>query len=265
MNAHSSIPGGMMARAVLEALASVTTVDRATDALHAALEREGLHEVPDRASAAADFVFGPLHLVVSRIFGEDTADAVTESLRPVVEVASGYHGVPDGSEGPPSGAEAIAGSAAPAPVALPLDPPGAARASAAGLELDLDAPAAPTGTPVVLVATLDRPGVRAVEASLGERAEVRVVADGFEWLAGLDAFTGRRIVVVLDCCLPAFDPIWAAQMASSMPPHTDVVVWGASGDVRDAVLRLVDGVATWHEVGADADAHRLARVVASTL
>lgn len=259
MNAHSSIPGGMMARAVLEALASVTTVDRATDALHAALERAGLHEVPDRASAAADFVFGPLHLVVSRIFGEDTADAVTESLRPVVEVASGYHGVPDGSEGPPP----IAESAAPA--ALRLHPPAATGASAADLELDLDAPAAPTGTPVVLVATLDRPGVRAVEASLGERAEVRVVADGFEWLAGLDAFTGRRIVVVLDCCLPAFDPIWAAQMASSMPPHTDVVVWGASGDVRDAVLRLVDGVATWHEVGADADAHRLARVVAQTL
>ncbi|HJK96197.1 MAG TPA: hypothetical protein RMF84_03195 [Polyangiaceae bacterium LLY-WYZ-14_1] len=275
---------GMMGRAVAEAVATVAAPELADRLVANAVQAAGLPRVPESPAEAAAFVNGPLRRSVARALGDDLADMVVEGLGPVVEVASGFHGVPE-EPSPPSTSLPPAPTGEGSASGLPGDRlPGPARVEEeVDLELDLDAgddsreldlplPEAPSppplveaGRPAVLVATLDRAGVGLVGQMLREVADVRPVADMFEWMAGLETFGGRRLVLVLDCCVPAVDPLAAAQVSYLLPPQADVVLWGASADVEAAVLAAVGDPGRWHRLPADTSHRELAERLRSGL
>jgi len=295
MNGQSTtVPGGMMHRAVLEVVASVAAPQVADRLLADALAEAGYPWVPESPDAAAAFVRGPLRAAVAGTLGEDLADLVVDGLRPVVEVASGFHPVagdePPASSGVPASpgadrttadpqesGEQLLGEELDLPGLDLLDEPDAEAAAAeaafeaaptrrmAAASAKTAAPPPPDALPVVLVATLDRTGVDVIARALSYNAEVRPVADMFEWLAGSETFAGRRQVLVLDCCVAAVDPVAAARTSHMLPPNADVVLWGASEDVIRAVAGIVGEHPRWHRLPSATTHYDLVEFIASTL
>jgi len=226
-----------MARTVREVLGSVFAPQLRDHVFFDALRRASLSTVPEEAERARDFVEGPLRTAVLDLAGHDAAAAVLEGLEPMLEMAGSHVR----ARGDTTDVNAQA---------LSTLPPAASHGA----------------VPVVLLATLDRSGVRGIARSLLDVGEVRQIGDVFELVSAMDASrSGPPPILVIDCCLPAVDPHTVATMLPVLPEGAHVFLWGASEQLRTDIEAIQPAAASWLSCGAAATHEDLAGLVRALL
>lgn len=237
---------GMMDRSVREALRGVLSNDLCEEVLTTALELAGEDVVPEEASRARGFVEGPLSLALHRLVGIDIADSVVGYLDPVLELAESHVRMRE-----------------PADVDRPERPTAPAKAQPVRDVATLPPPI-PVPTPV-LMATMDRSNLKGVARTLTGYAVVRQVTDVFELLSALDTLGSQRVVVVLDCCLPAVDAVTVVEMLTVVPKNVRFVLWGARKSVRQEMAALDPRTRDWLAIPAEASHEELAILLKTLL
>jgi hypothetical protein len=160
---------------------------------------------------------------------EGDADVVLERLEPILAMAESHVRLRDDESG----------------VQLSAPPP---------------AMAAPRER-VVLMSSLDRTSVQALARQLVNRAKVRQVASVFDLISAIEAHYSDDPTIIIDCSLPAVDPM---TLASMLPMHLDevqVVLWGATQRQRVALEHEMPVARHWVPCPSTANHDELAMLI----
>jgi hypothetical protein len=197
VSAQRALHDGPVARSVREALEGIVSHEKARIVLDVALMLDGRAHVPEEASHAIDFVYGPLRKALEVFVDDSAADALIERLDPILTMIGSH-------------------------VRRRDDESGVQDARPRSLT-----PVERTELATVLVASHDRTGIQGIARVLFGRAFVRQVGNVFDLVSALEANRHGTPVIVVDCSLPAIDP---AALTSMLPLHQDarVILWGAT-------------------------------------
>ncbi len=205
---------GPVARSVQEALSAVLAPDQARLVLDMALMFAQLGVVPEEASRARTFVTDSLRRALESYAGPDTAESVVEGLEPILTMMGSHIRTRSDVELTAEPAET------PTPLLPPLPP--------------LPPLAAPAAQPrLILVSSLDRTSIQGIARQLFASARVRQIRNVFELLSAVEMNSGEAPVIVVDCSLPAVDPMTLATMLPDEVREAKVVLWGATQRQRD--------------------------------
>lgn len=224
MASRSVSPAAMMVRESVLSLASRSVAD---DVIAHAVELSGRSSVPSGGASLREFIEVNLHQAVTSTLGQDAADALLQTLGPIV------HNIP--SEIPPR--------LSPAP---PRN------------EHERET-AAPDLSPTVLLATSDVERAKLLDAALiGIR--LTVVHDVVALLDIVHATPNIHAVVVLDCISPSVHPATLATVAPEMKAGTEFVLWEA-GDATGDQWMLADRTETWVQCPDGAPIDQVAKAI----
>jgi len=167
--------------------------------------------VPEEASRARTFVTDSLRRALESYAGLDTAESVVEGLEPILVMMGSHIRTRSDEELTAEPAET------PTPLLPPLPP--------------LAVPAAQSR--LILVSSLDRTSIQGIARQLFASARVRQIRNVFELLSAVEMNSGEAPVIVVDCSLPAVDPMTLATMLPEEVREAKVVLWGATQRQRD--------------------------------
>jgi len=241
----------LAAETVREALHAVATPTVAARILHRALHMAKAHEIPGGGAPLQRFVERHLGAATLFVLGEDAAEEVVESLRPLVQRIPSV--VPRASE--------------PARLSGGMTPAGGKRrmriTPASGNPTPHRASTRRPLGPIraVLVASLDGDRIETLERDLAGKAHVAMIQDVVALLDALQVERDAPPCIVVDCLDPSVQPATLATVASEMPPGTTVVLWGAT-DEQDREARIfIDDTADWVRLAADAGSDGIAETL----
>lgn len=236
--------GGMVERAVVEAIDAHAAPSVRAAVIELALQWAGRAEVPERGPEVAAFFFGPLHRAVHEELGHEAALAVRAELEPIAVMV----------------ADAEVSSVRPSWPELTIFE---------GNELETDpAPARPTfptdpaprrELPLVVVASSDPSSVARLGGALAGVAYLEPARDALALLEGL----GRQKtgVIVLDCRHPSVRAETLLAMQPELPEGTRVLLWGETPALERELASLGAGIPrAWLHCGAGASAEDVAAV-----
>ena len=273
-----------MEHALRGVLLTVMSADRCDEVLQTALGIACERFVPEEAERARDFVERAVRVAVSGIVDDASADAVLDGMDPILQMAGSHVRPTNSSARNPELADLLhRPSTAPTPVALvrpaggdfdqglgALEGNDVGAWSSALLPSTVPPPSASlTARPpvddsepvMVLVATLDQTGTQGIARKLYGRGVVRQVTDIFELISALEARGGHRSIVVIDCCLPAVDPVSVATLVPQLPPGSHIVQWGGTERLRREVEAASPGARRWIHCTTDATHEDLATLI----
>lgn len=240
--------GGPFARALREALESVSSPEQQQRILTNALGVAGRKDVPEDVDAFSRFLEGPLRRAIASHVDHDVADAVVERLNQVVAMATSnlrrreepLHVL---ELGPARDSDAEEGSG------LRMVEAAAIRPSAKTSDTSPHATHAPVG----VIVTLD-PGLVAEAASAlaplhGRAVHARTLA---ELVRAISTWHTAPLSIVIDAALPSVDVPTFAGMTELLPPGARVVLWGLDERQKKRLVALYPEVASWIASGATA-------------
>lgn len=252
--------GGLVARAVREALGTLVSPQLAADLVDRALASAGLSEVPEQGRAIAHFVEGALLSEIEASVGSDAAELVSAQLAPIVAHATAQSavGLPAARRGagfasePPTG---VVPSQALAPMRsgqlahtarvhltasqlqqlrLPDEEQGNTQRPQPGSD---ESPGESINVlPRVLVASKAAPAVEELREYLSGSASVVAIADLVALLDALEEPGLNKPIVLVDCRHPTVHFTSVAAIGEDLPSGTAVVLWGAT----DGMWRELD-------------------------
>jgi hypothetical protein len=266
--------GGLVARAVREALGTLVSPQMYGQIVARALENVGLTEIPEAGPEMASWIGGELQREIAQAVGSDAAELVAAQLAPIVAHAS--------TAPSQSGARAF-GSDKPTGVAVAqltararreqmkstarvrltpeqqraLSNPEQAKHTARPSANLPKVGAGPEGAAPrrVLAATADASLVTSLGAQLGQTAVVLQVLDLVALLDALDEPGGHDPIVLLDCQRPAIHVSSVAAISEDLPQGTTIVLLGASEEVWRELERTRGAACRWvrcsHEATTD--------------
>lgn len=251
--------GGLVSRAVREALGTLVSPELYEQLIGRALAGSGLDAIPEQGGAMAAWIEGALRNEIELAVGSDAADLVAEQLAPIVAHASGsavraLAAPPRFASEQPTGLVAGAIAAAPSiPKAPP--PPSAATflddpAKTARLRLSPEDLAElrrhdgqhtrrPQGSeqlatrsepPRLLAASADAQAIAALQRCVPESGSVTPVTDLVGLLDALDTPGLAEPVLLVDCRKPTVHVSSIVAIGEDLPRGTTVVLWGASDE-----------------------------------
>lgn len=196
---------------VRESVGSLASRPVAEQVIANAVELSGLKAVPTGGASLREFIEVHLHQAITSTLGQDAADALLQTLGPIV------HNIP--SE--------IPRRMSPAPPR----------------NMHERETAAPDLSPTVLLATSDVKRAKLLDAALAG-VRVTIVHDVVALLDIVHATPNMHAVVVLDCISPSVHPATLATVAPEMSSGTEFVLWEA-GDATGDQWMLADRTETW--------------------
>ena len=218
----------MMVRESVGTLASPTVAEQV---IARALSLAGAIVVPAGGAALREFIEVHLHQAVTTALGQDAADALLQTLGPIV------HNIP--SE--------IPARLSPAPDRNVYE-----RETAA-----------PDLSPTVLLATAEGARAELLETVL-PGVRLTVVHDVVALLDIVNASPMMHVVVVLDCAAPSIHPATLATVAPEMSDGTEFVLWD-SGDSTGDQWMLADRTETWVRCPGGAALEQVAKAIRALL
>jgi len=186
-----------MARSVREALSLVFADQKAQMIVDMALMMDQRGVVPEEAERARTFIYGPFRRALETHASEEDIEIVFQRLEPILTLAGSHIRVREDESG----------------VQIAEPPPPAVVHGADRL---------------VLFSSLDRTSIQGLARQLYSRAKVRQIANVFDLIQAIEAHYDDDPTIIIDCSLPAVDPMTLATM---LPIHLDevqVVLWGAT-------------------------------------
>lgn len=244
--------GGLVARAVREALGTLVSPQLSGQVVARALASAGIAEIPESGRAVADWIEGSLRSEIESAVGGDAAELVAAQLAPIVAYAANS---PTPGPAAPSKERDAFGSEKPTGV-IPAqanvkvtrddlartarlhlttdqrkqmqsagEQPGNTRrpqADAAVSALDVGE------LPRVLAASSEPRAIEALRRYLAGSATVVQIVDLVGLLDALDEPDLVKPIVLLDCQRPTVHVTSIAAIGEDLPRGTAIVLWGAS-------------------------------------
>ena len=250
--------GGLVERAVVEAIDAVAAPLRRAEVLRLALTWARFDTVPEDGQGVAEFVDGPLFRAAEEVLGTELAVAIRDQLTPLVEMVAydevsevrpstpGLRPTPlDDDDFPILTIEGIDDAPA-VEKARPVAPP----------RLFLTDPA-PDQVPVVFVASHDPISVERLGAALVGIAQVEPLTDA---LAVLDRL-GEGDLVVIDCLHPSVGLGTLVALSPELPKAARVLLWRERQEQHEQLASLGSGMPEdWICCGADAEPEDIATI-----
>ncbi len=203
---------GPIARSVREALSLVFADAKAEMVLSQALMMAQRVVVPEEADRARSFVYGGLLSALEQHADESDTEIVLERLEPILQMAGSHVRVrEDEAETPPAKFPAVV----------------------------------PRIERIILVSSLDRTSIQSIARQLHGRAKVRQVGNVFDLISAVEKHYDDGPTIIIDCSLPAVDPM---TLASMLPIHLDevtVILWGATQAQRVALEKEMPVARHW--------------------
>jgi hypothetical protein len=230
MSAQRLKKEGPIARSVREALSLIFADPKAQMVLDQALMIAQRGVVPEEADRARSFVYGPLLTALERHADETDTEVVLERLEPILTMAGSHVRVREDESG-----------------VQPQD--------------ELPPAIRPATERVILVSSLDRTSIQSLARQLHPRAKVRQVGNVFDLISAVEKFYDDDPTIIIDCSLPAVDPMTLATM---LPIHLDevtVILWGATQAQRVALEKEMPVARHWIPCPSTANHADLAMVV----
>lgn len=257
--------GGLVQRAVVEAIDAVAAPALSAEVLSLALKWARCDTVPEGGLEVAEFVEGALYRAAEEVLGAERAGAIRDQLTPLVEMVAyeevssvrpstpGLRPTPlDDDDFPELTIEEPRD--APAPL-LELDEPLPEEAKRAR-PLYLTNPA-PARLPFLFVASRDPTAVQELGAALIGVAAIEPVNDALAVLEGL----AEGDVVVIDCERPSVGLGTLVALAPELPKDARVVLWREREEQHEQLANLGTGMpGDWICCGADASPDDVATV-----
>jgi len=246
--------GGLVARAVREALGTLVSPTVYTQLVTRALRSVGLSEIPEQGRAIADWISGPLQREIETAVGADAAELVAAQLAPIVAHASGSAAKAEaparrnafGSDQPTGVANA------PKPRPPRSDLVRTARVQLTREQIDklqnhenANANEGHTARPQavdeqserakgqlrqVLGASADASALKSLAQHLLGSANVTQIGDLVGLLDALEEPGMDEPIVLLDCRRPTVHVTSIAAIGEDLPSGTTIVLWGASDE-----------------------------------
>jgi hypothetical protein len=249
--------GGLVARAVREALGTLVSPQLASQLVARALTGARLPAIPESGLAIATFIEGALRREIETSVGSDAAELVAAQLAPIVAHA-GASSTVAASPGRTSFTSERPTGVMPSQVTAPARRQDLARTARVRLTAEqmnqlkrppedgrTARPLPSTGEspnaladalPRVLAACAEPRAVEALRNFLTGTATVTKIADLVGLLDALEEPGLSKPIVLLDCRRPTVHVSSVAAIGEDLPKGTAVVLWGAS----DAVWRDLD-------------------------
>lgn len=273
---------GPYTRALREALESAAGVERASAVLARALGNAGLVSVPEELDAFRRFTDGPLRFAAERQLRPAEVEGIFELIGHVLWMATSdvqSRRAADVEE--ESGERSVEGIPFRMPVLppTPVPPEGALRPrseieTAPGMPRPkkpsvaigrVSRPDVPTGGVVeigpgesahdsssrerpvrleVLVLTLDPLLVFETDNGLAGRGRVTAIGTAAE-LARCASAATARVVVIVDSALPSIDLPTFAPISGSLPPGTQIILWGVDERQKQRLSVMFPAAKDW--------------------
>lgn len=240
--------GGLVARAVREALGTLVSPEMYGQLVARALRAARIEAIPESGREVKTFLEGPLRREIEQAVGDDAAELVAAQLAPIAAHAASIQSAPEprtsfGSDKPtglvtapepaPSRREDLARTArlklSPEQLAaLRRPPPG--KDDEAGNTTRPQASDEPIegAQRRVLAATADASALTALRQAVHKRAHVIAIPDLVGLLDALDAPDLYEPVVLVDCRKPTVHVTSVVAIGEDLPRGTTCVLWGAS-------------------------------------
>lgn len=263
--------GGLVARAVREALGTLVSPQMYGQIVARALQGAGLHDIPESGRVIATWVEDHLQREIEQAVGSDAAELVGMQLAPIVAHASSQ---PEEAPKP-----AAFGSEKPTSVAVAqltardkreqMKSTARIRLSSEQLRQltnpgETTRPGAVSGplgkergksAARVLAVTADDRAVASLQHTLAGSAVVVQATDLVGLLDALDEARSQEPVVLLDCIRPAIHVNSLAAMSEDLPKGSTIVLWGASEETWRELDRERSQTCRWvrcsHEATLD--------------
>lgn len=241
--------GGLVARAVREALGTLVSPAVYEQLVGRALAAAGLSEIPESGRAIAAWIEGPLQREIEGTVGADAAELVAAQLAPIVAHASASAVVrqPEPARRDAFGSEQPTGVVAAAParggrpdlartarVKLSPDQMKKLRDGDPG---DTSRPEAPSPSSdaaraqqVVFTASADSAAVDSLRVYLAGSMVVVRIDDLVGLLDALEEPGLLEPILLLDCRRPTVHVTSIAAIGEDLPRGTSIVLWGATED-----------------------------------
>jgi len=244
---HDVAKGGLVERAVVEALDALAAPKVRSAILALAMRWGRTDRIPERGPDVALFISGALFAAAEQVLGLAAAESIEHQLAPVAAMVSSAEisTVRSSLPVPRSDDDEF-------PEISISSPPEVTREMHARRPVFATDPA-PEQLQVVLVASEDPGGVQQMSLTLGGVATVEVVRDALDLLDEL----GRRdtSLVVVDCRRPVVSVETLLALGPEMPEEARIVLWGERANLEEELSRL--GIAlpeTWVCCGPRASA-----------
>jgi hypothetical protein len=223
----------LIAKAIKDGLSHQLSRALGASILDCALRRSGSDSIPQEMDDARRFISQQIGPCVQERFDADTAHRIEARLLELLLTIEGSSR---------SGRTTVA-------------PPAASRRARKEAERP----------PLVLVASMDRMGVRRIARFLGGAAEVRAVKDVFEMATHLEEAPRRRVRVVVDCCAGRVDPTTLAETVPNLPRGRAVILWGVDDARRKRVEAKTAAASEWLACSEAATHEEVADLIRSAL
>lgn len=254
---------GATRRFVLETLRAFASEFVSERILEAALHAAREIDVPEHGPRLRRFVERHLPAAVGAQLGAETAQMVTEALRPMahmlpdpaetsrvrardqVSTKNPPPPEPERRERPSLAWSATPPSSTPEAQALPVEP---------SLMLDDRPTATPPELALPMVILASRAEGRAAEIRtwLGGRAALQLAQDAVKLLSCVEVAMNLAPVLLIDCVEPAVQLPTLLLLAPELPAGATVVLWGLEDDAVFDELALEQGAARFIRCGPEA-------------
>jgi hypothetical protein len=250
--------GGLVGRAVAEAIDAVAVRSVREKVIALALRADRRSDIPERGPEVRDFVDGALRNALETTLGADVAVSVCDELAPVVELVSEA----EVSEIRPSWPALLRAEDDDDPeltIEFEEEPLPATMPPVRAPRPLVPTNPAPRELPLLLVASSDPSSVGRLGHALGGVAFLEPVRDA---LSMLEAFgRGDTKLIVLDCVHPSVRAETLLAMQPELPEGARVVLWGEAPELERQLATLGDGLPdTWVLCGPNASAPDVAAV-----
>lgn len=225
MNPARPSYGGLVARALEEAIETVTTRAMRESIIAGALRDDRRSSIPERGPEVLEFAAGALLRSLSTRVGAETAGEVLRQVAPILQRASMRVSLtPRQGVSRPGAARK---DAEPSEVRSVRSDPGDQEDSGVFVSARaLTDPAPRAAVPVVLLASHDPEAAHGLAGRFVGRATVRVVDGLLDLLDGLDDEDGRaQCVIVLDGAYPSVQVPSILTIAPDLAGRAKVVLW----------------------------------------
>lgn len=259
-----TLPRGLIARTVREALDAVVAPEVGLRVLDAALRQTELSEVPEDPDRFKAFL-GPFRVIALESLGDEVTSLLFGELEHLAERAITSRLPPRFSSSPsprprqrissPSMRPSQAGSGYRRSKSSDQGAPPNFRLTPQKMYAILAAPVPDVGgfepgagkvaARVILLCSTDSALEGRIAAWVGARAQVLVCQN----LTGLVTLLGGglepRVVVFVDCRRPTFRPMSLGALSDELPPQVEVVLWGATPSLVNELTQLFAATRQW--------------------
>lgn len=253
--------GGLVERAVREAVDTLAVPKVRDVVLELALRWARLDEVPERGPEVGSFIAGALFHALEQVLGDAAAESVVAQLEPMAAMLADEEISSVRPSGPaleePANEHGEDDDEFPE-IRVAVTPDLVAP-QVGGRALFATDPA-PAMLPTILVASVDPGGVQELGLALAGSATVEPVGDALAILEHLDR--DDTSLVVVDCRRPAVSVETLITLAPELPSDARILLWGERHDLEQHMEGLgIPIPQSWVCCGPDASAEDIAAIV----